>query len=80
MALLATRRGLASAVFGGRSQEVAETRRTNRCSRPGGHYGFSRHDAQSGRPAAELCRSAKEAEVLDGVGRRHPCPLPGMGH
>src|SRR5579883_819502 len=30
--------------------------RTRRCSRPGGHSGFSRQDAQAGRPTAELGR------------------------
>ena len=40
-------------------------RRPNQaCSRPGGHYGFPSHFAQSGRPAAELGRSALSPRQL----------------
>jgi hypothetical protein len=44
--------------------------RTKRCSRPGGHNGFSRRNVSPSRPAAELCRSAKEALAVDAATRK----------
>src|SRR5579883_2864948 len=40
--------------------------RTRRCSRPGGHSGFSRQDAQVGRPAAERGRYGERGEYNGG--------------